>query len=42
MSAKAKTDTKNRFVIIMAGGHGGCFWPVNCEKRAFDQVPAVW
>src|SRR4051812_10527444 len=29
---KAKTDTKNRYVIIMAGGRGERFWPVSREK----------
>src|SRR5882672_9975069 len=29
---KAKTDNKNRFVIIMAGGKGERFWPVSREK----------
>src|SRR3974390_3526114 len=29
MSAKPKTDTKDRFVIIMAGGRGERFWPVS-------------
>jgi mannose-1-phosphate guanylyltransferase len=29
---KTKTDTKDRFVIIMAGGHGERFWPVSREK----------
>ena len=29
---KAKSDTKNRFVIIMAGGKGERFWPVSREK----------
>src|SRR5438034_1789124 len=29
---KAKPDTKNRFVIIMAGGRGERFWPVSREK----------
>src|SRR5688572_10677966 len=29
---KAKTDNKNRFVIIMAGGRGERFWPVSREK----------
>src|SRR6266403_5565823 len=29
---KAKPDTKNRFVIIMAGGKGERFWPVSREK----------
>ena len=32
MSAKVKPDTKNRFVIIMAGGRGERFWPVSREK----------
>lgn len=32
MSAKAKTDIKNRFVIIMAGGRGERFWPLSREK----------
>ncbi len=27
MSAKTKTDIKDRFVIIMAGGRGERFWP---------------
>ena len=29
---KAKPDTKDRFVIIMAGGRGERFWPVSREK----------
>src|SRR5260370_1464238 len=29
---KAKVDTKDRFVIIMAGGKGERFWPVSREK----------
>jgi mannose-1-phosphate guanylyltransferase len=29
---KTKTDGKNRFVIIMAGGRGERFWPVSREK----------
>jgi hypothetical protein len=32
MSARAKTDNKDRFVIIMAGGGGERFWPVSYEK----------
>jgi mannose-1-phosphate guanylyltransferase len=32
MSAKSKTDIKDRFVIIMAGGRGERFWPVSREK----------
>ena len=29
---KSKTDTKDRFVIIMAGGRGERFWPLSREK----------
>jgi hypothetical protein len=29
MSAKTKTDIKDRFVIIMAGGRGELFWPLS-------------
>ena len=29
---KTKTETKDRFVIIMAGGRGERFWPVSREK----------
>lgn len=29
---KAKSDIKNRFVIIMAGGRGERFWPLSREK----------
>ncbi len=29
---KTKTDAKDRFVIIMAGGRGERFWPVSREK----------
>ena len=32
MSAKPKTDIKDRFVIIMAGGRGERFWPLSREK----------
>jgi len=32
VSTKAKTDTKDRFVIIMAGGRGERFWPVSREQ----------
>lgn len=32
MRAKTKIDTKNRFVIIMAGGRGERFWPLSREK----------
>jgi len=29
---KTKSDIKNHFVIIMAGGKGERFWPVSREK----------
>src|SRR5271154_2502732 len=29
---KTKTDPKDRFVVIMAGGRGERFWPVSREK----------
>ena len=29
---KTKTDTRDRYVIIMAGGRGERFWPVSREK----------
>src|SRR6266536_5119843 len=29
---KTRTDSKDRFVIIMAGGRGERFWPVSREK----------
>src|ERR1700722_4748144 len=32
MSTKRKTDIKNRFVVIMAGGRGERFWPLSREK----------
>ena len=32
MSTKTKTDSKDRFVIIMAGGRGERFWPLSREK----------
>ena len=33
MATKSKSDdSKNRFVIIMAGGRGERFWPVSREK----------
>src|SRR6266550_8504045 len=30
---RAKTDVRDRFAIIMAGGRGERFWPVSREKR---------
>jgi mannose-1-phosphate guanylyltransferase len=32
MSTKTKTNTNDRFVIIMAGGRGERFWPLSREK----------
>jgi mannose-1-phosphate guanylyltransferase len=32
MNTKAKSDIKDRFVIIMAGGRGERFWPLSREK----------
>jgi mannose-1-phosphate guanylyltransferase len=32
MSTKTKTNLKDRFVIIMAGGRGERFWPLSREK----------
>ena len=32
MSAKTKSDIKDRYVIIMAGGRGERFWPLSREK----------
>lgn len=32
MSVKSKSDIKNRYVIIMAGGRGERFWPLSREK----------
>jgi len=29
---KTKSDLKDRFVIIMAGGRGERFWPLSREK----------
>jgi mannose-1-phosphate guanylyltransferase len=33
MNTKDKTSTKDRFIIIMAGGRGERFWPVSRETR---------
>jgi hypothetical protein len=33
---KVQADNSNRFVIIMAGGRGGRFWPVNRQRRYSD------
>ncbi|MFZ0827302.1 MAG: sugar phosphate nucleotidyltransferase [Verrucomicrobiia bacterium] len=32
MSVKTKSDIKDRFVVIMAGGRGERFWPLSREK----------
>lgn len=32
MSARVKSNTKDRFIIIMAGGRGERFWPLSREK----------
>ncbi|MGH7981048.1 MAG: sugar phosphate nucleotidyltransferase, partial [Limisphaerales bacterium] len=32
MSAKINAESKDRFVIIMAGGRGERFWPLSREK----------
>jgi NDP-sugar pyrophosphorylase family protein len=29
---KTKPDNQDRFVLIMAGGHGERFWPVSRER----------
>jgi len=34
---KTKPDTKDRFVIIMAGGRGERFWPVRVESSKGNQ-----
>ena len=38
---KTKTDTKDRFVIIMAGGRGERFWPVSREKMPKQLLPLL-
>jgi hypothetical protein len=38
---KTQSDVKNRFVIIMAGGCGGRFWPVNRQKTIFGLEAAA-
>src|SRR6266581_5177846 len=38
---KAKPDSGNRFVIIMAGGKGERFWPVSREKTP-KQLISLW
>src|SRR5438552_6839363 len=38
---KSKTDTKDRFVIIMAGGRGERFWPVSREKTPKQLIRLV-
>src|SRR5438874_6705294 len=38
---KSKADTKDRFVIIMAGGRGERFWPVSREKTPKQLIRLV-
>ena len=38
---KTKTDTKDRFVIIMAGGRGERFWPVSREKTPKQLIKLI-
>src|SRR5213595_1343855 len=38
---KSKTNTKDRFVIIMAGGRGERFWPVSREKTPKQLIRLV-
>ena len=38
---KSKTDNKDRFVIIMAGGRGERFWPVSREKTPKQLIRLV-
>jgi len=41
MSAKAKPDARDRFVVIMAGGRGERFWPVSREKTPKQLLPLL-
>jgi len=38
---KTKIDTKDRFVIIMAGGKGERFWPLSREKMPKQLLPLL-
>ena len=38
---KTKTDIKDRFVIIMAGGRGERFWPVSREKTPKQLIKLI-
>src|SRR5438094_3982812 len=38
---KSKTDSKDRYVIIMAGGRGERFWPVSREKTPKQLIRLV-
>lgn len=38
---KTKSDTKDRFVIIMAGGRGERFWPLSREKMPKQLLPLL-
>jgi mannose-1-phosphate guanylyltransferase len=39
---KSKPETKDRFVIIMAGGRGERFWPVSREKTPKQLIRLIW
>src|SRR2546425_10562832 len=41
MRTKAKADSSNRYVIIMAGGRGERFWPVSREKTPKQLIRLV-
>jgi mannose-1-phosphate guanylyltransferase len=38
---KTKTDSSNRYVIIMAGGRGERFWPVSRQKTPKQLLPLI-
>jgi len=39
---KTKSDTADRYVVIMAGGRGERFWPVSREKRPKQLLNLLW
>ncbi len=41
MKAKSKTEAKDRFVIIMAGGKGERFWPVSRATTPKQLIPLL-